>query len=96
MAVAAVRMCAADECLRPAVGRQRYCMAHDQRQTRGQKLSTPIAERYESPFQRLVAAAIALADADSEDDVAFNRALDRLRKASLDHAWSRRSRKHVG
>ncbi|WAM23839.1 hypothetical protein [Myxococcus sp. NMCA1] len=48
-------------------------------------MSTPLAPAYESPWERLTAAALAYADA-SDDEEEFAKARDRLRKAALAYA----------
>ncbi|QDE83188.1 hypothetical protein BHS07_17385 [Myxococcus xanthus] len=53
--------------------------------TRGRSMSTPLAPAYESPWERLTAAALAYADA-SDDEEEFAKARDRLRKAAMAYA----------
>jgi len=48
-------------------------------------LSTPVAETYATPWERLVAAALAYADA-GDDEEEFAKAKDRLRKAAQSYA----------
>ncbi len=53
--------------------------------TRKQSMATPLAPTYESPWDRLTAAALAYADA-SDDEDEFAKARDRLRKAAVAYA----------
>lgn len=48
-------------------------------------MSAPLAPTYETPWERLTAASLAYADA-GDDDEAFAKARDRLRKAALAYA----------
>jgi hypothetical protein len=77
--------CTVDGCTRDAAPRRKLCHAHAKRATRGQPLSTPLAETYSSPWDRLTAAALAYADA-GDDEEEFAKAKDRLRKAAQSYA----------
>lgn len=77
--------CSEADCRNAAAPRHKRCWAHLKRVTRGQSMSTPLAPAYESPWERLTAAALAYADA-SDDEEEFARARDRLRKAALAYA----------
>lgn len=77
--------CTVADCTRNAAPGRRHCHAHQKRATRGQSLSTPVAETYAAPWERLVAAALAYADA-GDDEEEFARAKDRLRKAAQSYA----------
>ena len=59
--------CAAPDCRRPTRGGRELCEAHAKRVQRGQLLSPPIAEPL-SPRGRVLEAALAWVEADSEDD----------------------------
>ncbi|MCP3065817.1 hypothetical protein LXT21_44325 [Myxococcus sp. K38C18041901] len=83
--------CTVDGCTRDAAPRRKLCHAHAKRATRGQPLSTPLAETYSSPWDRLTSAALAYADA-GDDEEAFARAKDRLRKASISYSRELRLR----
>lgn len=74
------KYCTVADCLRIAE-RSGLCSTHRKRAQRGQQLGLPVAERFLSTWDRLHAAALDLADADTEDDAAYRRAEDRLRKA---------------
>lgn len=83
--------CAIDGCPRNAAPRRRWCWTHLRRMTRGTPaLSAPIGPQggYATPWERVVAAALALAEADAEDDAEWARASARLRAAM--HAYCRR------
>ena len=80
-------------CGRPGDRGRHLCSAHQKRRADGD--TTPVgparggpagARLHESPLHRLLEAALAYADADSEDDVAFQRAKDNLRKAAKAYA----------
>ncbi|MCP3065820.1 hypothetical protein LXT21_44340 [Myxococcus sp. K38C18041901] len=77
--------CTVDGCTREAAPRRKLCHAHAKRATRGQPLSTPLAETYANPWDRLTSAALAYADA-GDDEEAFAKAKDRLRKASISYS----------
>lgn len=72
--------CAVANCTRPAQARDPLCAAHRKRLQRGQGTGAPIAEQLD-PFERALQAGIELADCDSGDDAAYERAVDRFRKA---------------
>lgn len=73
--------CREPDCFKPA-RRNGYCWGHHKRRMRRQVVSTPLAERPVSTWDRLTAAALAYADVgDSEGD--YDRAQDRLRKAAM-------------
>lgn len=87
--------CLVDGCLKPAGLRKGgYCEAHAKRRLRGQVVAEPIGAprgghvlvTAESTWLLLTEAALAYADADSDDEVDFRRATDRLRKAALSYA----------
>ena len=63
-----------------------YCYMHAKRLTRGADMSAPRRERL-PPWERVVASALELADADSDDDLDFSRKAARLRYAA--RRWSR-------
>lgn len=77
--------CSEADCRNAAAPRHKRCWAHLKRVTRGQSMSTPLAPAYESPWERLTAAALAYADA-SDDEEEFAKARDRLRKAATAYA----------
>ena|GEM_PF-4967492 len=77
--------CTVADCTRNAAPGRKHCHAHQKRATRGQPLSTPVAETYATPWERLVAAALAYADA-GDDEEEFAKAKDRLRKAAQSYA----------
>ncbi|QQR47727.1 hypothetical protein JKA73_17475 [Myxococcus xanthus] len=79
--------CSEADCRNAAAPRHKRCWAHLKRVTRKQSMSAPLAPTYESPWERLTAAALAYADA-SDDDEDFARARDRLRKAAVAYAHS--------
>ncbi|QDE83294.1 hypothetical protein BHS07_17990 [Myxococcus xanthus] len=81
--------CSEADCRNAAAPRHKRCWAHLKRVTRGQSMSTPLAPAYESPWERLTAAALAYADA-SDDEEEFAKARDRLRKAALAYAGETR------
>ncbi|WP_163869561.1 hypothetical protein [Myxococcus eversor] len=87
MTACAQERCTIGDCTRTAAPGRRQCHAHQKRATRGQSLSTPVAETYATPWERLVAAALAYADA-GDDEEEFARAKDRLRKAAQSYARS--------
>lgn len=64
--------CDEDDCLLPAE-RGPKCRGHAARAERGKVRSGPLRERLSS-WQQLHAAALALADADAEDDAEYHRA----------------------
>ena len=80
------RYCVVDGCVRLAEGAD-LCATHRKRVQRGVQLGLPIAEKFVSPWERVTAAAIDLADVDAEDDLAHARAEDRLKRAALE--WCR-------
>jgi hypothetical protein len=55
---------------------------HHKRRLRGIPLDAAVHERL-SPFEALVRSCIVLADADSEDDAAWYRAVENVRKAAV-------------
>jgi uncharacterized protein (DUF2384 family) len=77
-------VCVVDGCERPAYRSTELCHAHRKRRQRGQALSPPVAERV-TGFARVLEAAIAIVDCDSDDDGAFESAKSLLRKAA--EAW---------
>lgn len=73
--------CAIEDCDKPA-SKAGMCWGHAKRKARGQTVSGPIKERPKSKSEWLREAALAYADADSDDEEAFTRAVDSLRKAA--------------
>ena len=66
------------------------CWPHVKRRRRGIPVDRPVKPRaHKSPLARLEAAAIALGDADTMDDSAYERARERLRKAANYYAEAR-------
>lgn len=78
--------CSVSDCSRPARRGREMCHLHAQRKVRGTPLEAPPQERL-SPFARFVEACIALADAPSESESAFDLAIDQARKAAC--TWMR-------
>ena len=76
------KICRAEECLNPAA-RGEYCWTHVKRNQRGQD----DAPRGPSRSELLREAAIGMADADADDDAAFERADANLRKAAHTFAF---------
>jgi hypothetical protein len=77
------RICQAPgDCLNLAQGRNRFCATHLKRQQRDQPLETPVKKRPQSPRELLSEAAIAYADVDASDELAYERAWERLRYAA--------------
>lgn len=79
------RTCSAPRCDRP-VEAHGLCQAHRRRRDRGRPLDLPVQRRAAAAFERVVEAAVALADAGDDDD-AYQLAKDRTRKAA--EAWLR-------
>lgn len=78
--------CVADDCLNLAK-KGGYCWAHLKRRHRQRPiLGQAVRHKHETPQQLLTKAAIAYADADTSDDVTFQRLWDRLRKAAVRYA----------
>lgn len=78
---------ALDDCDRP-VEKAGLCAGHRKQKTLG-KPFTPLSDSRAGRLtyhQVMVEAALALADADSDDDRAFDRATDNLRKAAISYA----------
>ena len=73
--------CIVAECERPAAPHRELCVGHYARKVRGQPLDTPLRE-WGNPARALMEAAFAFADAAAEDDDAYVRAWNRLRKAA--------------
>lgn len=69
--------CTGPDCSRPA-WRSGLCHGHHWQRRHGREL-TPLRPRKQSPMQRLAAAALAYADAETEDD--YRRAYHRLWQA---------------
>lgn len=83
-----MRGCSVDGCDRP-VEAGGLCAGHRKRQLRGQVIDAPLSDSIAgrlSPASMLVEAALALADADTSDDDAYERAVDNHRKAALRYA----------
>ena len=74
------RYCTVGDCVRLSE-RDGLCSTHRKRKQRGQQLSLPVVEKYADPWDRAHAASIDLANVDSEDDLEYQRAEDRWRKA---------------
>lgn len=74
------------------VHRDGLCRGHYERRVRGAVVNVELRPRFETAWERFVEAVRAYADADSTDDVAFERAKDRLRKAA--RAWVTGQRSH--
>lgn len=74
-------MCTVADCLNPASGRTEYCWAHQKRRETGRSLGVPVRKR-STPIDYLFEAAIAYADAPVEDDKAFARARENLKRAA--------------
>lgn len=89
--------CTVDGCLRRAKrDASGLCEGHTKRAQRGTTVAGGLLERtssrytpYASPLERLQEAALRLADADAEDEGAYQRAQDALRKAA--EAYGRRA-----
>lgn len=80
-----LKLCETADCLRPVRYRGSRCSAHAARLRKGGKTKGPIRERL--PLrERIQHLCIGLADADSDDDRAYDRAWDTLRKAIEDWA----------
>jgi hypothetical protein len=73
------RTCSAPGCDRAAAGR--FCSAHRKRLQRGRPLAPPVRQRAPDAFAAFLEAAIALADASDEDDLAYHRAVQQVRSA---------------
>ena len=71
--------CTVEGCDRPG---SPLCPMHRKRQQRGADLHAPEQERL-SPWERLIAACNSVADADSDDDQAYDRATGNLRTANV-------------
>lgn len=76
-------LCSVDGCER-LVEKAGLCAGHRKRKVRGQVVNTQLARRPSSPLEYLCESALAYADAD--DDVAYERAKDNLRKAAMSYA----------
>lgn len=78
------------DCLEPAF-RSELCASHFKRTQRGTKLNAPIARKHESPWDRLLEAAIAVGDANTAyaADGDLERACARLRMAALNYGRKR-------
>ena len=83
------RFCAAGDCLRAAT-HGALCRMHARRRDRGKPMAAPAREAYATPWARLHEAALALADAGSED--AYRNASRRLRDAAIAYSLSRAER----
>lgn len=81
--------CGAPGCERPAAPGRGMCWAHIKRMAREAEMAAPVRERHADPWQRVWEAAIAASECDTDDDTAFHRAEDRLRKAI--HAYVARA-----
>lgn len=80
---AGAQECEIADCLRPAHSRGRFCSAHAKQNQRGGITHAPIRERM--PLQERVGHLCdELANADADDDRAYNKAWDALRKALME------------
>lgn len=68
------------------------CDGHKKRQQLGKVVHVELRAANRTPFQVLADAALTFADADSEDDQAYDRAADNLGKAALNYArrWAKK------
>jgi hypothetical protein len=82
--VNAARTCSVEGC-GTTVEACGFCAAHLKRRQRGRPLDSPLHRRAAAAFSRVQEAAIALADAEGDEE--YRLAKDRLRKA--DEAWAR-------
>lgn len=80
--------CSVDGCPNPAA-KSGLCEGHVKRRTRGQVVSAALKLRPRSPLERLTEAALAYANAESDDE--FDRAKDNLRKSAAAFAPNDRS-----
>lgn len=80
--------CEVEGCSRP-IERGTLCAAHRKRRYRGRPMSTPLRSDRRAPEEELLEAALAVADTDTEDDAAWNRAWSILMRAALGFAQSR-------
>jgi hypothetical protein len=83
----AVHPCSVDGCYGVA-RRGGLCWGHVKRRTRKQTVNVLLVERPRSIFDRLQEAAITYCELKPTDDVGFERARDRLRKAAIAYARS--------
>jgi hypothetical protein len=75
--------CSVDGCPNEAA-KGGYCWGHLKRGQRGSTVSTPLAVRPTSPWERLLEAALTYADVESDGE--FERARDNLRHAAMSYA----------
>ena len=80
-------MCAIPDCPNPPA-RGPHCWGHLKRKQRRKPVHEALAEKYESPWHRFVEATIAYNDCNSEDDRAFERVRDNLRKSAMAYVES--------
>lgn len=80
--------CEVEGCSRP-IEQGTLCAAHRKRRYRGRPMSTPLRSDRRAPAEELLNAALALADASSEDDAEWARARNALERAALGFARSR-------
>lgn len=81
--------CTVDGCDKLAAPDRGMCWAHQKRSTRRQGLSRPLDQWGSAPWHRVVEAALALADAEDDDD-AWERGQRRLRGAVLNWVAKRK------
>lgn len=75
-------LCSVDDCLANGESKRGgLCAGHAKAKEQGRPMRE-LAERHRSRMQRLIAAALHLADVDGFDALAWERAKDRLRKAA--------------
>lgn len=84
--MATERYCAIGDCLRQA-SHGPLCRMHARRRDRDRPMSAPARESYSSPWERLHAAALALADAGPDEE--YRAAARRLRDAAAAYARAR-------
>jgi hypothetical protein len=77
------RLCSVDGCDDYAGGRSTMCWAHRKRMQRhGCIVAVTVKHRGGSPFERLLAAAVDLAEVEADDDSAWELAVHRFRAAA--------------
>lgn len=81
--------CSVPDCTRPAA-KASYCWGHYKRRQLNKTVNVPLeaSRRTRDPTQALLEASLAHADADTEDDGAFDRAVANLKTAA--NAYGRR------
>src|SRR5712691_5585068 len=86
MTAVAQRLCDVPDCDRPVHSGGNYCAGHAKRRERGTPMGEPLREQHLSLRERVQKLAVDLADSDSEDDAAYERAWDALEHAVKDWA----------